>query len=55
MAGNRATGERGFDFLLELRDEIVRLDVAVPDPGSARGRAVVRALGASIIPGTERI
>jgi hypothetical protein len=48
MSGGRCTGERGFDFLLDLRDEVIRLGVTVPDPGTEQGRAVVAALGGRV-------
>ena len=50
MSGGPATGLRGFDFLLMLKDEITSRDLVVrfdlePD---AHHRAVVAALGAKI-------
>jgi hypothetical protein len=48
MSGGSSTGERGFDFLLELRDEISSLELIVDDPGTEQGRAIVRALGAKV-------
>lgn len=48
MSGGASTGERGFDFLLELRDTIASTGIVVDDPGTEHGRAVVRALGAEI-------
>lgn len=47
-SGGKSTGERGFDFLLELRDTASSMGLVVDDPGTEQGRAVVRALGASI-------
>jgi hypothetical protein len=49
MSGGATTGERAFDFLLELRDGIFSFEIpiVVDDPGTERGRAIVRALGAS--------
>lgn len=49
MSGGRCTGERGYDFLLELRDEIssrclvVDVDARVPP----HGLAVIEAFGAT--------
>jgi hypothetical protein len=49
MSGGSSTGVGAFDFLLELRDSIESFDVpiVVDDPGTDRGRAIVRALGAT--------
>lgn len=50
MSGGSSTGERGFDFLLQLRDDIAshEIPIVVADPGTDRGRAIVAALGAVI-------
>lgn len=48
MSGGSSSGEHAFDFLLELRDTIESIGLVVDDPGTERGRATVRALGASI-------
>lgn len=50
MSGGKTTGEIGFDFLLQLRDDISsqEIPVVVADPGTERGRAIVRLLGARI-------
>jgi hypothetical protein len=37
-----------FDFLFEPRELVKRAASTLPDPGTDRGRAVVRALGAHI-------
>lgn len=50
MSGGSSSGVAAFDFLLGLRDDIAASEVpiAVDDPGTEHGRAVVRALGATI-------
>lgn len=49
MSGGKVTGERGFDWLLELRDEIElrQLTVVFPRRLSPEREALVRALGAT--------
>jgi hypothetical protein len=48
MSGGRSSGEHAFDFLLELRDTVVSIGLSVDDPGTERGRATIRALGAHV-------
>jgi uncharacterized Zn finger protein len=50
MSGTRSTGERAFDFLLELRDEISsrELVVDVDERVPAHGLAVSEAFGATV-------
>jgi hypothetical protein len=48
MSGQVGTGEHAHAWALELREAVATLGISVRDPGTDRGRALVRALGARI-------